>query len=148
MWDEVNKQANYHAPPGSRGELAVFTADAGQRMTELRDRGRLQRHHPRRHLQRRHLLQRDLFKDDGSIRYHDVNGSDSGEWSVKDDTFCTFYESQQGACFFVERDGKNCFTFFEARGDQNGPPPPSTWTSRGWNRESKSTCPTPPGAEI
>ena len=49
-----------------------------------------------------------------SIRYHDVNGADSGEWSVKDDTFCTFYEGQEGACFFVERDGANCFTFFEA----------------------------------
>ncbi len=91
----------------------------------------------------------ETYFDDDSIRYHDVNGADSGEWSVKGDTFCTFYESQQGACFYVERDGDNCFTFFEAIEDASGKTSPAdTWTSRGWNRERHSTCPTPPGAEI
>ena len=77
------------------------------------------------------------------------NGADSGQWSVEGDTFCTFYESAQGACFFVERDGENCFTFYEAVEGAGGALSPSeTWTSRGWNRESDSTCTTPPGAEI
>jgi hypothetical protein len=48
-----------------------------------------------------------------------------------------------------ERDGENCFTFYEAVEEQPGDPKPHTaWTSRGWNRASDSTCPTPPAAEI
>jgi hypothetical protein len=91
----------------------------------------------------------ETYYEDGSIRYHDVNGADSGEWSIEGDTFCTFYEASQGACFFVERDGENCFTFFEAvEGDGGGLKPNDTWTSRAWNREAESTCTTPPGAEI
>lgn len=91
----------------------------------------------------------ETYYEDGSLRYHDVNGADSGEWSIEGDTFCTFYEAAQGACFFVERDGENCFTFFEAvEGDGGGMKPSDTWTSRAWNRDSDSTCVTPPEAEI
>ena len=78
-----------------------------------------------------------------------LDGADSGQWSVEGDTFCTFYEGSQGACFFVERDGGNCFTFYEAVESEGGSLRPSTtWTSRAWNRESDSTCVSPPGAEI
>ncbi len=91
----------------------------------------------------------ETYFEDGLIRYHDVHGADSGEWTIEDDTFCTFYESLSGACFFVERDGDNCFSFFEAVEDENGALHPAPdWTSRGWNREKDSTCPTPPEAEI
>lgn len=91
----------------------------------------------------------ETYFEDGSIRYHDVQGADSGQWSVEDDTFCTFYESSSGACFFVERNGDNCFTFFEAvEGDGGRLEPGKTWTSRGWRRGEDSTCDTPPGAEI
>jgi hypothetical protein len=91
----------------------------------------------------------ETYFEDGSIRYHDVNGADSGEWTVDGDAFCTFYQSQQGACFFVERDGDNCFTFYEAIEEEGGKfSQNEAWTSRGWNRDSDSTCPTPPGAEI
>lgn len=91
----------------------------------------------------------ETYFEDGSIRYHDVDGADSGQWSIEGDTFCTFYEGAQGACFFVERDGENCFTFYEAVEGEGGAPKASdTWTSRAWNRESDSTCETPPGAEI
>ncbi|MCB1494252.1 MAG: hypothetical protein KDJ86_00580 [Bauldia sp.] len=91
----------------------------------------------------------ETYFDDGLIRYHDINGADTGEWTVEDDTFCTFYESLSGACFFVERDGENCFTFFEAVEDDKGMlHPAAEWTSRGWNRDEESTCPTPPEAEI
>ena len=41
----------------------------------------------------------ETYHDDGSIRYWDAVGADSGEWEVKDGQFCTFYDSQQGACF-------------------------------------------------
>lgn len=91
----------------------------------------------------------ETYFEDGLIRYHDVYGADSGEWTVEDNTFCTFYETQSGACFYVERDGDNCFTFFEAVEDDNGESHPAAeWTSRGWNRDKDSTCPTPPEAEI
>ena len=91
----------------------------------------------------------ETYFEDGSIRYHDSNGADSGEWSVSGETFCTFYEDQSGACFFVERDGQNCFTFYEAVEEGQGRMAPQReWTSRGWSRESPSTCPSPPGAEI
>ena len=91
----------------------------------------------------------ETYNDDGSIRYHDDEGSDSGDWSVKDNTFCTFYDSQEGACFFVERDGTNCFTFFKAvTGDDGTVSPSPDWTSRGWSREHASTCPKPPEAAI
>jgi hypothetical protein len=91
----------------------------------------------------------ETYFEDGSIRYHDVDGADSGQWSVEGDTFCTFYEGSEGACFFVEREGANCYTFYEAVEGEGGSLSASdTWTSRAWNRESDSTCQTPPGAEI
>jgi hypothetical protein len=91
----------------------------------------------------------ETYFEDGSIRYHDVHGADSGQWSVEGDTFCTFYDSQQGACFFVEKDGDNCFSFYEAVEGADGKLEPNeTWTSRGWNRQADPTCPTPPEAEI
>lgn len=91
----------------------------------------------------------ETYFEDGSIRYHDIEGADSGQWSVEQDTFCTFYESSSGACFFVERDGANCYTFFQAVEDAGGKRVPNAeWTSRGWRRGAESTCDSPPGAEI
>ena len=55
----------------------------------------------------------EAYHDDHSIRYWDANGAASGEWSIEKGLFCTFYENLEGACFAVERDGANCFTFFE-----------------------------------
>ena len=91
----------------------------------------------------------ETYNDDGSIRYHDTRRSDTGQWSVKGDTFCTFYEEQSGACFYVVRDGENCFTFHEAvEGTDGKLGPRETWTSRGWNRAARDTCPTRPETEI
>jgi hypothetical protein len=91
----------------------------------------------------------ETYNTDGSVRYHDVDGSDSGQWSVRDGKFCTFYESQEGACFFVERDGDNCFTFY-VPDDKGGPNagPAKDWTSRGWDRNKPSTCPTAPEIQL
>lgn len=100
----------------------------------------------------------ESYNEDGTIRYHDVEGADSGEWSVQNGKFCTFYQDQQGACFFVERDGSNCFTFFEpedvtapAPKDGTTPPEPGPkkdWTSRGWDRSHPSTCPKAPEVQL
>ena len=91
----------------------------------------------------------ETYNEDGSVRYHDVGKSDSGRWSVRDGKFCTFYDSQEGACFFVERDGANCFTFYvpdEAGGPMAGPA--KDCTSRGWDRRKPATCPTAPEIQL
>lgn len=91
----------------------------------------------------------ETYFDDGSIRYRDATGADSGDWSVRGNMFCTFYEMQRGSCFFVVREGDNCFTFFEPlRGDDGTIVPRETWTSRGWNRTHEATCIKPPEAVI
>ena len=89
----------------------------------------------------------EAYHDDGTIRYWDAVAADSGEWSVQDDQFCTFYHGQEGACFAVERDGANCFTFFEKDPD-TGDTDPEKWTSRGWIRGRDNTCPGTPAAEL
>jgi hypothetical protein len=89
----------------------------------------------------------ETYHDDGTIRYWDAISADSGEWSVQDGQFCTFYEGQEGACFAVERDGANCFTFFEKNAD-TGAIDPKKWTSRGWIRGRDNTCPDAPGVRL
>jgi hypothetical protein len=88
----------------------------------------------------------ETYHEDGTIRYWDAVAADSGEWSIKNGQFCTFYEGQQGACFTVEEDGANCFTFYEK--DEKTGAIPTAWTSRGWNRESPPTCPQPPEVQL
>ncbi len=91
----------------------------------------------------------ETYFEDGTIRYHDAVGADSGDWSVSEDMFCTFYADQQGACFVVVRDGKNCFTFYETDNQPDGTAKPRPdWTSRGWNRNEEATCTTAPEAVI
>jgi hypothetical protein len=91
----------------------------------------------------------ETYFEDGTIRYHDAFGADSGDWSVRDNMFCTFYDGQQGACFFVVREGKNCFTFYEPVKAPDGTMKPrDDWTSRGWNRQEEATCSKAPEAVI
>ncbi len=89
----------------------------------------------------------ETYHDDNTIRYWDAVAADSGEWSVQDGQFCTFYRGQEGACFIVERDGTNCFTFFEKNPD-TGAIDPAQWTSRGWIRGRDNTCPDVPKARL
>ncbi len=89
----------------------------------------------------------ETYHEDQSIRYWDTNAADSGRWFVRNGQLCTFYRNQQGACFIVDRDGDNCFTFYEPSPDDATVPLPD-WTSRGWDRRKSATCPTPPEAAI
>jgi hypothetical protein len=89
----------------------------------------------------------EAYHEDGTIRYWDAVSADSGEWSVEHDQFCTFYQGQEGACFTVERDGTNCFTFFEKNPD-TGAIDEKKWTSRGWIRGHDNTCPDVPEAKL
>jgi len=91
----------------------------------------------------------ETYNEDGTIRYHDADGADSGQWSVKGDTFCTFYDRQPGACFYVLSHGDNCFTFHQSAEDKTGRQGPSEdWASEGWNRDRPATCEKRPEAEI
>jgi hypothetical protein len=91
----------------------------------------------------------ETYNDDGTIRYHDADGADSGRWSVSGDTFCTFYDRQPGACFYVLSHGDNCFTFHQSTEDETGRQGPSQdWASEGWNRGRPATCEKRPEAEI
>ena len=91
----------------------------------------------------------ETYGADGTIRYHDANGADSGQWAVRGDTFCTFYERQPGACFYVLSHGANCFTFHQAAESKSGRrAPTSDWSAEGWNRDRPATCPKAPEAEI
>ncbi len=87
----------------------------------------------------------ETYAEDGTIRYHGLAGADRGEWSAASNRFCTFYEGAEGGCFFVERDGDNCFTFFLDEGGAT-PKPAADWISRGWDRSRKATCPAAPEA--
>lgn len=89
----------------------------------------------------------ETYFDDGSIRYRDNRGADRGDWSVRGDMLCTFYEGLQGGCFFVIRESPNCFVFFGAIEGADGRFKPSDrWTARGWNRQGKTDCMKPPEA--
>ena len=91
----------------------------------------------------------ETYAADGTIAYVDGNGPNTGSWSVKDGMFCTFYQEQQGACFFVRREGINRFAFFEPKAGPGGTKAPrDAWTSRGWNRDEPSTCTEPRNGTI
>jgi hypothetical protein len=91
----------------------------------------------------------ETYSEDGSIRYHDANGADSGAWSVHGDAFCTFYDRQPGACFYVLSHGANCFTFRTTSDDAAGQSASGdAWAAEGWNRDRPASCPTAPAAEI
>lgn len=90
----------------------------------------------------------ETYSQDGTIRYHDPDGADSGQWSVQDGRFCTFYENSQGACFFVIRDGANCYSFYAPDGQGADAKPQADWTSRGWNRDLPPTCPKAPEVQL
>ena len=91
----------------------------------------------------------ETYEASGSIRYRDTRGSDQGKWSVQGEMFCTFYKDQQGACFFVEHETGNCFTFYEPRKAEDGHLEPQlNWSSRGWDHKHPRTCSTAPEVAI
>ena len=91
----------------------------------------------------------ETYGEDGTIHYHDADGADKGDWSVRGDTFCTFYHRQAGGCFYVVSHGANCFTFHRSAEDKTGRRAPGAeWSAEGWNRDRPATCPKSPEVEI
>ena len=87
----------------------------------------------------------ETYAKDGRTDYREGGRASSGQWSVRGDLFCTFYEAPDmpGGCFVVVRDSANCFDSFaveneeEARsivGDRRA------WSARAWQADAISTC--------
>ena len=92
----------------------------------------------------------EAYGADGRLFYRDRNGQSPGDWSVRNDRFCTFYPASgelTGGCFLVARRGDNCFDFYSV-GPASEPGVSSedlrtglNWTARGWYVEAEPTCP-------
>ncbi|MBP0614145.1 hypothetical protein [Jiella mangrovi] len=91
----------------------------------------------------------EAYAKGGTLSYRDRLGLWAGDWSVRNDRFCTFYrdEAISGGCFLVARRGENCFDFYAV--DLSSEPVVAAgdiaagrnWTARGWYVEAESTCP-------
>lgn len=58
----------------------------------------------------------------GGIDYKDTLGADTGKWSLKDGTFCTFYDHMTGACWYVVKQKPDCYEFYDAKNFGGDPP--------------------------
>ncbi len=87
----------------------------------------------------------EIYAPDGSISYVDaVVGHHVGDWSVRGNTFCTFYTDMDGVCLTAEQTSANCYLMA---------PPPATKgavsegsVTIGWNALEPSTCESLPTA--
>jgi hypothetical protein len=87
---------------------------------------------------------RETYDAGGAIDYWDPFGAASGQWSVKNNLFCTFYDGMDGACFRIEQIGANCFDFYAAADtleQAETPSPKPRYTARGSATDKPSTCP-------
>jgi hypothetical protein len=84
---------------------------------------------------------RETYHPDGSITYVDDLSADKGRWFVRGKLFCTFYDVSNGACFSVQRSGKNCYEYYiQEEEDGSKSANPDTWNSIGWDETKPSTC--------
>lgn len=87
---------------------------------------------------------RETYEAGGGISYWDPFGTATGQWSVKNNLFCTFYDGMDGACFRVEQIGNNCFDFYAAADTLEQAETPAAkprYTARGAATDAPSTCP-------
>lgn len=56
----------------------------------------------------------EVYLADGRITYKDDDKADGGRWSVRNGTFCTFYDNINGGCWHVLKRSVNCYEFFPA----------------------------------
>ncbi len=56
----------------------------------------------------------EIYLRDGRITYKDDDKADGGRWSVRNGTFCTFYDNINGGCWHVLKRSVNCYEFFPA----------------------------------
>lgn len=90
------------------------------------------------------LAFRESYFNGGAIDYWDPRGAATGQWSVVNNLFCTFYDTMAGACFRIEQVSANCFDYFAAADTQEQALTPDSkprYTARGSVSGVKSTCP-------
>lgn len=56
----------------------------------------------------------EVYKADGVIAYKDDLKADAGQWFVRGQAFCTFYDKINGGCWYVIKRSDNCFEFYSA----------------------------------
>jgi hypothetical protein len=86
----------------------------------------------------------ETYHQGGAIDYWDPRLTSTGEWSVINNLFCTFYTSMSGACFSITQIGDNCFDFHAAAETKDMAQEPNntpTYTARGSVKGKPSTCP-------
>jgi hypothetical protein len=89
---------------------------------------------------------RETYKQDGATDYWDIYRSETGNWSVINNLFCTFYETGEmnGACFRVEQISNNCYDFFAAANSTEEALRPDgkvNYTARASVQNKPDTCP-------
>jgi hypothetical protein len=56
----------------------------------------------------------EVYRRDGVISYKDDQKADAGQWFVRGQAFCTFYDKINGGCWYVVKRSDNCFEFYAA----------------------------------
>jgi hypothetical protein len=88
---------------------------------------------------------RESYQVGGKITYWDpYYGNRTGQWSVVNNLFCTFYDGMTGGCFRVERVSENCFDYLaQASSEQEAlaPTDKPRYTARAFIEGRPSTCP-------
>lgn len=92
---------------------------------------------------------REAYLSDGRVDYEDDFRAAAGDWSVRDDWLCTFYDNGLGGgCFAVIRRSANCFDFYVIDLAENRPAvgwaavhDRLSWTARGSRSDQPRTCP-------
>ncbi len=87
---------------------------------------------------------REAYHHDGTLSYVDVRGGFGGQWSVRNNLFCTFYADIAGACFRIEKLSGNCFEFFaaaESEAEAVNPKDKPRYTARASVVGLRDTCP-------
>ena len=56
----------------------------------------------------------EIYLTGGRLTYKADNAADTGDWSIKGDTFCTMYDHIGGECWYVVKRSSKCFQFYPA----------------------------------
>lgn len=92
---------------------------------------------------------REAYLVDGEVDYEDDFRAARGEWFVREDLLCTFYDiGLEGGCFIVIRRSQNCLDFYAV--DPSDDQPVAGWdavhagfgwTAQGGRSDQIKTCP-------
>ncbi|MBL8792004.1 MAG: hypothetical protein JNM45_16050 [Rhizobiales bacterium] len=90
------------------------------------------------------LAFRETYFNGGKIDYWDPRATSTGNWSVVNNLFCTFYGSMTGGCFTIVQISGNCFDFYAATDSEQqalAGAARADYTARGAVQGAASTCP-------